>query len=379
MPQLKYQEGNRDVERLSFENTNTYSAVEAAIHTARYAVAKPVCQGRDVLDIACGEGYGSALLKEWGAASVDGVDISEDAIKSATEHFERPGIRFKAGRAEDATKIFSDRTYDLIISLETFEHVDDPKIYLREIKALAKPNAVIIISCPNDHWYYPSDDQGNPFHKRKYTFQECREICEAILGPATWRFGGPSVGFMATPGYLKDGLAPDQTAMMSFDTVADTVLLPPDPGTAPSPEFSSYFVGIWGAPNLPLSAAIYPTSMKVLESGFFSGGVFKRELDMIKTEIVDLKRELDAAKREIRLDRFKIKAIQAENSLVRESAARLTRNNQRLSAENDKLRALTTSIPWRAVGLYKRIRKLLPQPVIKLIGRSIDKIRAAKK
>lgn len=367
------------MERLSFENTNTYSAVEAAIHTARYAVAKPVCQGRDVLDIACGEGYGSALLKEWGAASVDGVDISEDAIKSATEHFERPSIRFKAGRAENATQIFSDRTYDLIISLETFEHVDDPEIYLREIKALAKPGAVIIISCPNDHWYYPSADQGNPFHKRKYTFQECREICEGILGPATWRFGGPSVGFMAAPGSLRDGPVPDQTAMMSFDTVADTVLLPPDAKTAPSPEFSSFFIGIWGAPNLPLSAAIYPTSMKVLESGFFSGGVVKRELDIISSELTELQRKLDAAKREIRLDKFKIKAFQAENALLREGTTRLTRSNQSLSAENDKLRKLTADIPWRVVGLYKRVQRLLPRPVIELIGVSIDKIRAVKK
>jgi len=367
------------VERLSFENTNTYSAVEAAIHTARYAVAKPICQGRDILDIACGEGYGSALLKEWGAASVDGVDISEGAIKSATDHFDRPGIRFKVGRAEDATKIFADRTYDLIISLETFEHVDDPKIYLREIKALAKPGAVIIISCPNDHWYYPSADQGNPFHKRKYTFQECREICEEILGPATWRLGGPAVGFLAAPGYLRDGPAPDQTAMMLFDTVADTILLPPDADTAPTPELSSYFIGIWGAPNLPLSAAIYPASMKVLESGFFSGGTFKRELDALKAEIVGLRGELDGAKREVRLDGFKIKALQAENALLREGATRLTRNNQRLSAENDKLRALVAGIPWRVVGLYRRIRKFVPRPVISLIRMSIDQIRTPKK
>lgn len=61
------------IERLDFGEGANYNAIEASIHLGRYALARSVVRGRRVLDAACGEGYGSTLLKKWGAAFVDAM------------------------------------------------------------------------------------------------------------------------------------------------------------------------------------------------------------------------------------------------------------------------------------------------------------------
>lgn len=69
------------MERLNFGGMEAYNAVEACIHLNRYAMAKSFCTGKRVLDAACGEGYGSFLMKKWGASEVFGIDIDCETIK----------------------------------------------------------------------------------------------------------------------------------------------------------------------------------------------------------------------------------------------------------------------------------------------------------
>ena len=73
------------MERLDFSSATKYSSIEVSIHLCRYLNAKNYCQDKKVLDVACGEGYGSALIKRWGARKVVGIDCSEEAIKKASE------------------------------------------------------------------------------------------------------------------------------------------------------------------------------------------------------------------------------------------------------------------------------------------------------
>src|SRR6202048_3917604 len=66
-------------------------------HWHRYAFARRFAAGKRVLDAACGEGYGSALLGTV-AESVAGVDIAASAIAHATERYaEGSRVRFIAG------------------------------------------------------------------------------------------------------------------------------------------------------------------------------------------------------------------------------------------------------------------------------------------
>ena len=103
------------IERLTFtDNEFKYNPLETSIHVVRYQIAKKIVQNKKVLDIACGEGYGSWLLKKWGAKLVLGIDIDPDAITHANEKFSSDGISFLCSSAE---KIDIQEKFDLIISL----------------------------------------------------------------------------------------------------------------------------------------------------------------------------------------------------------------------------------------------------------------------
>src|SRR5690348_13511788 len=91
-------------------------------HMHRYVAARLLVQGKRVLDIACGEGYGSDLLSE-AAASVVGVDIDEAAISHARQAYVRPNLKFLRG---DAVAIpLGDSSVDVVVSFETIEHLAD--------------------------------------------------------------------------------------------------------------------------------------------------------------------------------------------------------------------------------------------------------------
>ncbi|MBR1277480.1 bifunctional 2-polyprenyl-6-hydroxyphenol methylase/3-demethylubiquinol 3-O-methyltransferase UbiG [Bradyrhizobium sp. AUGA SZCCT0283] len=251
------------MERLSLADHVPYSATEAAIHIARYLLAKPHVEGKRVLDIACGEGYGSHFLKSWGAFSVCGIDVSADAISAARLRFEAPDVSFEHFDASDIQEKFPAATFDVIVSLETIEHIDDPKKFLMALKNVAKPDATFIISCPNDHWYYPDPSCGNPFHKRKYSIGEFQALTSKILGSdAQWLIGSAMLGFGAVglpaAGYPRVG----QSAMIDGAKAGDAVIVPPRDDGGFGAETCSYFIGIWGAHRLqPYSTAAFPISM----------------------------------------------------------------------------------------------------------------------
>ncbi|CAN5210310.1 hypothetical protein BH09PSE1_BH09PSE1_07460 [soil metagenome] len=131
-------------------------------HFHRYALAAVQVAGLRVLDIASGEGYGSAMLAE-SAASVDGVDIDATAVASANARYRRPDrLRFHVGSVENIP--FEEDTFDVVVSFETIEHIEDPQALLKEVKRVLKPGGFAIISTPNKTIYNRYLQQANHFH-----------------------------------------------------------------------------------------------------------------------------------------------------------------------------------------------------------------------
>lgn len=235
------------MERLDFSEKTTYNAVEASIHLNRYAVARPFCQGAHVLDAACGEGYGSYLMKTWGARSVTGVDIDASSVEKACESFKADGLSYLQHDVQ--TLPFEDHVFDVVVSLETLEHLDDAEMFLQEIKRVLKPGGTVILSCPNDNYYYERDHTKNPFHKRTYTFYEFKALAERKLGSYVEYFLAFALdGFVNLPYERRtepENSFPEDAFGMFHHTRCDHVLCVPQEKYL-NQWNSNYFIGIWG-------------------------------------------------------------------------------------------------------------------------------------
>jgi len=163
---------------LSFTGERFHPELEREIayeHWHRYAFAQRLVAGRSVLDAACGEGYGSALLAG-AAASVIGVDLSAAAIAHARARYEHPRIRFIEGDVCRLDGIAS-ASIDVAVSFETLEHLADHDGLLASFRRVLKPEGLLLISTPDKRTY--SDDAGyaNPHHVRELY----RDQFEALL------------------------------------------------------------------------------------------------------------------------------------------------------------------------------------------------------
>jgi SAM-dependent methyltransferase len=145
-------------------------------HWHRYAFALPLAAGARVLDAACGEGYGSALLAKR-AANVVGADISEVAVAHARRRYDgAANLRFDLA---DATRLdhLPDASFDLIVSFETLEHVHGQERMLDGFARLLAPDGVLLVSTPDKRNY--SDLTG--FVNEHHVHELYRAEFEALL------------------------------------------------------------------------------------------------------------------------------------------------------------------------------------------------------
>jgi len=145
----------------------------------RYRFACGFVSGKKVLDVACGSGYGSALLfHEGGAARVIGADASWEALQAA-RRFRVPGhVTFAFGPAERLP--FCDGAFDAIVSMETLEHLQYPQAFLRELGRLVCADGQAIISTPLNN----SDTRlrpDNPHHRREYSADEFLGLLHGVF------------------------------------------------------------------------------------------------------------------------------------------------------------------------------------------------------
>ncbi|MGH9718181.1 MAG: class I SAM-dependent methyltransferase [Candidatus Acidiferrales bacterium] len=133
-------------------------------HVYRYAFACRLVRGKKVLDVACGEGYGSAALQRAGASSVIGVDINEGVCLHARVKYQ---LDVRVGSAESLP--VSDRSVDVVVSFETIEHVPNPSRFLEECARVLIPGGKLVVSTPNKNIYSGPGRASNPHHCSEMT------------------------------------------------------------------------------------------------------------------------------------------------------------------------------------------------------------------
>ena len=146
-----------------------------ADHRGRYLLAQKHMLHGEVLDIACGIGYGTQMLANFSPEShVTGVDIHKGAVLYGREYYSAPNADFMEG---DALSVEFGIKFDTIVSFETLEHLTDYKRFVASMYGLLKDGGELILSTPNQD-AMPYTPQSFPYHIRHFTPAELAKLLE---------------------------------------------------------------------------------------------------------------------------------------------------------------------------------------------------------
>lgn len=174
-------------ESLSFTGERFLPEREGEIwyeHWHRYALARQLGLHRTVLDVACGEGYGAAMVAE-NANRVVGVDISAEAIRHAGNRYgHQANLEFITASCDCLP--FPDASFDLAISFETIEHIETQQAFIAELARVLRPDGVLLLSSPNKRLYSDAHDYHNEFHVRELYRNELEELLSGAFPYRSW-------------------------------------------------------------------------------------------------------------------------------------------------------------------------------------------------
>ncbi len=166
-------------------------------HLHRYLLARHLCRDRRVLDIAAGEGYGSALLAQV-ATGVIGVEVAADVVEHARANYRRDNLEYRVGDAREIP--VEDASVDVVVSFETIEHFAAHDRFLAEIRRVLRPGGLLVISTPDRDNYSPADQPANPFHALELTRPEFATLLQARFANVGMWWQRPMIGSALMPG-----------------------------------------------------------------------------------------------------------------------------------------------------------------------------------
>lgn len=211
-------------------------------HWHRYLFASPLVAGREVLDIACGEGYGSALLAR-SARHVTGADLASDVIAHARARYAScANLAFR--EADCAALPFADASFDAVVSFETIEHVAAQQAFLDEVRRVLRSDGIFILSSPNKVEYADKRGVVNAFHVRELSRDELAALLAPRFEHSAWYGQRPSFFSVVWP---ESG-----TANAEIFEVAETAADTPVPGHARP----LYFIVIAGSNAASVAHAV---------------------------------------------------------------------------------------------------------------------------
>jgi 2-polyprenyl-3-methyl-5-hydroxy-6-metoxy-1,4-benzoquinol methylase len=152
-------------------------------HVNKYRFAALFCEGRTVLDLACGAGYGSEIIaSEGNAASVVGVDRDAETIAHANRHYAARGVSFLCCGYD---KLSVKEKFDVVVSINTIEYVQDPVHFVASVRQLLDDAGVFIVSTHitpttdfNPHTRHDIPYQSAVSLLNRYGFQVTKEYLQ---------------------------------------------------------------------------------------------------------------------------------------------------------------------------------------------------------
>ncbi len=173
-------------------------------HWHRYAWVRALIDKKTVLDVACGEGYGSHFLAQ-SAQSVTGIDLDPETIEHAKKRYQSPNLGFIQADACDLP--IEDQSIDVVVCFETLEHLENHDRLMESFKRVLKPDGVLVLSSPDKANYSDQTGYENPFHAKELY----REELEALLAKhfSDYRLWAQKLSFSSAIWSLTQSAGPD--------------------------------------------------------------------------------------------------------------------------------------------------------------------------
>ena len=136
--------------------------------------------GARVIDIGCGEGYGTDALGRDGRRAI-GVDVDLATMAQAGTRYGRPGCRYVLYDGERLP--FASGALDAATTFQVIEHVADDRRFVAEAARLLRPGALFIVTTPNRLLRLnPGQRPWNRYHVREYAPGDLRDVLTRHFG-----------------------------------------------------------------------------------------------------------------------------------------------------------------------------------------------------
>jgi SAM-dependent methyltransferase len=324
-----------------------------AEHLVRYWWACRFAEGRRVLDAGCGTAYGTRMLAEAGAAHVTGVDRATAVLEAA-----RPSVPANVELVTgDLRELpFGDRSFDLVVSFEVLEHLDDPDAALSELERVVSPTGIVLASSPNRDVYEP----GNPHHLHEYTPAELRDALSRYFVHVDLRRQANLIASALMP---DDVAAGDELHPVSDVSLAKCVALPPDGETytvamashAPLPPDRSTTAVATGITEIRRWLELYQGQQAILQE---QGARLRR----LEDEAVDVRRARETLL-EGELAHARAAKLEEDLRAAREETERVCAEvallHERLEQAAATMAAMQRSPSWRLTAPLRAMKHLL--------------------
>ena len=345
-------------------------------HYHRYAVVQDIVSGKDVLDVACGEGYGSYYMADV-ARSIVGVDISQEAVQHASSTYQKSNLAFRQGSAIELD--FADAAFDVVVSFETIEHLSEQAQMLAEIRRVLRPDGLLVISSPNRPVYSEESGEHNEFHVKELDFNEFDELLKSQF---------PIIQYFGQRILMGSVIQPLEGGQSSFRAWHDDGNdLKPNAGRLAEPV---YFVAICGASNIGLPgmdmSVLYPDKLDLVKH-YVGFAKWAQTLDQTVTErdgqISSLSQAVTEGNGQIAsLNQTVTERDGQISSLTDETVRRgewALRLDAELKEERAKLLAVTRSNSWRLTLPLREARRWVSSPMQQVRKYTKESLRLAKR
>ncbi len=313
-------------------------------HLHRYMLARHLCRDRHVLDIASGEGYGSAMLAQV-AASVIGVEVAAEVVAHAAANYRQANLSYRAG---DARQIpLDDASVDVVVSFETIEHFAAHDRFLAEIRRVLRPGGLLIISTPDRDSYSPADQPANPHHALELTRSEFAGLLQANFGHVQTWWQRPMIGSAIQPGPE----VPPVPGSLCFERRGDSHF--EASGGYPRPLYLLSLCSDAPLPELPPSVYIDTTYVHTRDALARTLKSAEEEVASLRVQEVSLRESLGEALRVLQISegakQSEIDRLRQEGDGLRAACADLER----------EIAALRVSSSWRLTAPMRAAMNLL--------------------